>query len=212
MSTLKLYGETTGYVELKAPTSSAGVQVTIPADSIATESYVDNKFPSSPSAGDTLVYNGSSWVSQTSIIGVGRFVSVSFNVNTSWTKMSMFDTSTVDINRGGLTVESDGIVVPEDGVYSVGWNIQFVSAVQRSSPSTSIGVNDVLGAPYSYPILSFTGYIRNISGHDNSSNNVSGLVELSAGDKINIYGYQDGLAGTVTNSTNGSWNIYRIAG
>jgi hypothetical protein len=198
MSTLKLYGETTGYVELKAPTSSAGVQVTIPAEPIATQSYVNTKESAINIEIEGL--NAQPAFKTT-------FVAVNFTPSTTYTKISCFNT-TPAVNRGSFSLTSSDITVPEDGLYFVSWNVRLIGdGVVRTNAGISVGVNDAVDES----IYAAHTYIRDDSGHDETSSNAGGILSLSSGDTLHLYGRQEGAAGTQTSTADvGSFNVYRI--
>jgi len=160
---------------------------------------------------DGTVTGTSIYTPPSTLIAVGRWNGETVTYSASWQKRSIFDTVNVDINRGGFTVESDGVTVPANGIYSVHYVIQFQSAVQRAAPATSMGVNDNEAAPYDYPLLSFTGYMRNVDGHNNSTNSASGIMELNSGDKLNMFILNDATSGSIDVISNGSWAVHRIS-
>jgi hypothetical protein len=164
--------------------------------------------PTGGSAGDIIVKASgtnydTAWKSPR--IFSTTFVSVNFN-QTSWTKMSCFNTSP-SVNVGGFSVSADAITVPETGYYMVSWNIGLTSAGVRANVEVSLGINntqdDVLYAAHSY--------IRNSDGHDTVSSNASGIVYLSANDTVHIYAEREAV-NVATNSIAGvgSFNLHKI--
>lgn len=135
------------------------------------------------------------------------FVSVDFNSSTSYYRVSAFNTTPL-INDSGFTISSSGVTVPSDGLYFVSFNVQLTSLGQRVGPTVAIGVNNSVDDS----IVASHTYIRSASGHDTSSANGSGLLDLSSGDVVEIFSKRDTDVTNATNSTAGvgSFNILRV--
>jgi hypothetical protein len=114
----------------------------------------------------------------------------SVNANASPTQQDVF--STAEFNFGGYTVAASGVTVPYDGIYELYANCHFQSNALRPAPAISFGVN---GSARSE--LSGSSYIRDISGHNDSSTNLRVIAELSASDEVNLMFSQFGNTGTV---------------
>ena len=84
------------------------------------------------------------------------------------------------------------MTVSETGLYQVNFNAYFRSTVQRGSPAARLSVNGVANSE----IVS-TGYIRSSANHNESSLNMTTLLQLSANDKVNVLFARAGNGGTV---------------
>lgn len=158
---------------------------------------------SSPS--EKLDVNGN--VSASSFIGDGsqltgigsglqtifKTICISENVNFgSFTKGSIFNTSP-DVNQGGFSVTSTDITVPEDGIYLCSFNFRISSSSARTNTFASWGINDTNQGEYAA-----SAYIRNASGHDNSSLHCTTIFELSADDELQVYFQREANNATTT--------------
>ena len=132
-------------------------------------------------------------------------VSVStLNGSTSYTNRDVINTSS-SFDSGSFTIESDGITVPETGIYSCSFTCYMTSSVQRASVGVKFTVN---GAEQSE--IAAMGYIRNADGHSETSLAMTTLYNLSASDKVNIIFARLAQTGTVTLQTNSSINLFKL--
>jgi len=144
------------------------------------------------------------------------YLSVDSTVNDSisFDQKNIFPSTTggLELNDGGFTCSTSGIVVPSDGVYIVGANTRFNTAVQRAAVAITFTVN---GASQASELQSVPSYIRNGSGHEDSSSVLTGVLNLVAGDEIGLAFAQYGNSGTVnlvaTGSDTSHLFIYRIS-
>jgi len=93
---------------------------------------------------------------------------------------------------GAFTYAADGVTVNVSGLYQVTFNTYFRSTVQRATPAARLSVNGVANTE----IVS-TGYIRSTAGHNESSLNMTTILQLNANDKVNVLFARAGNAGTV---------------
>ncbi len=100
--------------------------------------------------------------------------------------------TTPTFESGTFTYEVDGVTVSETGLYQINFNAYFRSTSQRGSPAARLSVNGVANSE----IVS-TGYIRSTAGHNESSLNMTTLLQLSANDKVNVLFARAGNGGTV---------------
>lgn len=134
------------------------------------------------------------------------FLSVNFSPSTSYTKLSCFNTSP-SITQGGFTVSTSAVTVPSDGLYYVSWNVRLTSSTERANTGVSLGINDTQDDV----IYAAHSYTRVLDGHDESSSNASGIVSLTAGDTLHLYGRREGAGGSQTSTASvGSFSVYRI--
>ena len=101
--------------------------------------------------------------------------------------------TTPTFESGTFTYAADGVTVSETGLYQVNLNAYFRSTVQRGTPAARLSVNGVANTE----IVS-TGYIRSTSSHNESSLNMTTLLQLSANDKVNVLFARAGAAGVVS--------------
>jgi len=118
----------------------------------------------------------------------------------------------LELNIGGFTCSTSGIVVPSDGVYIVGANTRFNTGVQRAAVAITFTVN---GASQASELQGVPSYIRNGSGHEDSSSVLTGVLNLVTGDEIGLAFSQYSASGTVnlvaTGSDTSHLFIYRIS-
>ena len=93
---------------------------------------------------------------------------------------------------GTFTYTVDGVIVGETGLYEITFNTYFRSNSQRGAPAARLSVNGVANSE----IVS-TGYIRSTAGHNESSLNMTTLLQLTANDKVNVLFARAGNGGTV---------------
>ena len=100
--------------------------------------------------------------------------------------------TTPDFVSGSFTFAADGVTVPLDGTYQINFNAYFRSNAQRGAPAARLSVNGTAVAE----IVS-TGYIRSAAGHNESSLNMTTMLQLTAGDKVNVLFARAGQSGPV---------------
>jgi len=136
------------------------------------------------------------------------------NDSISFDQKNIFPSTTggLELNVGGFTCSTSGIVVPSDGVYIVGANTRFNTAVQRAAVAITFTVN---GASQASELQGVPSYIRNGSGHEDSSSVLTGVLNLVAGDEIGLAFARYGNSGTInlvaTGSDTSHLFIYRIS-
>jgi len=123
-----------------------------------------------------------------------------------------FDTILID-KRGSVldhstSVGNTRIAVSETSCYRVTFNARLFSLTQRGAPQFSIRKNGT--TLFSNDLVSHT-YIRVGSGHSNSTANMSAIIELQAGDYIEIGNSDiDGNAGIIRLTGNTSVTVERV--
>lgn len=113
------------------------------------------------------------------------------NGSTTPTQKNVVNTSP-EFNYGGYTVAASGITVPYDGIYEIYANTYFTSSVARAAIALSFGINGTVRNEQSN-----SSYIRNQNGHNEASDNLKIVAELSASDEINLFFAQQANSGTV---------------
>lgn len=132
-------------------------------------------------------------------------VSVStVNNDTSYTNRDVINT-TSDFDSGSFTIESDGITVPEAGIYSCSFTCYMTSSVQRANVGVKFTINGT-----EQDEIAAMGYIRNADGHAETSLAMTTLYNLSASDKVNVVFARLANNGTVTLQTNSSINLHKL--
>lgn len=132
-------------------------------------------------------------------------VSVStVNNATSYTNRDVINT-TSSFDSGSFTIESDGITVPESGIYSCSFTCYMTGSIQRGN----VGVRFTINGTEQDEIAAM-GYIRNFDGHNETSLTMTTLYNLSASDKVNIVFARLANSGTVNLQTNSSINIFKL--
>ena len=155
-------------------------------------------------------------VSPPNVLAALAHLSADSTVNDSvgFVQKNIFPSTTggLELNSGGFTCSTSGVVVPSDGVYVVGANTRFNTAVQRAAVAISFTVNSsVLSSEFQ----GVPSYIRNGSGHEDSSSVLTGVLDLVAGDEIGLAFASYASSGTVnlvaTASDTSHFFIYRIS-
>lgn len=126
------------------------------------------------------------------------------NNNTSFTGKNVFPTS-FDINTGTFTVASSGITVPVAALYMVTANCRFAASSNRVNPGIRFAVNGV-----GQTEESCSSYIRNGSGHNDSSTHLTTILSLAANDLIGLEFQRFGASGTTTLQTTSHVVLTRI--
>lgn len=117
--------------------------------------------------------------------------------NVNWTTQNIIDT---DVYTHSTSTNNDRIYVDEDGDYLVMFNFAGTGSVTRANPKVELAVNGatVTGAEAK------SGYIRNSSNHNSSSNNLLvPLLSLSNGDYVTAVMSQEAASGTINDDTPG---------
>jgi len=136
------------------------------------------------------------------------------NNSTAFVQKNIFPSTTggLEVNVGGFTCSTSGIVVPSNGVYIIGANTRFNTAVQRAAVAITFTVN---GTSQASELQGVPSYIRNGSGHEDSSSVLTGVLDLVAGDEIGLAFASYASSGTVnlvsTASDTSHLFIYRIS-
>jgi hypothetical protein len=132
-------------------------------------------------------------------------VSVStLNGSTSYTNRDVINTSS-SFDSGSFTIESDGITVPEDGIYSCSFTCYMTGSISRGNVGVKFTINGT-----EQDEIAAMGYIRNIDGHNETSLAMTTLYNLSASDKVNIVFARLAISGTITLETNSSINLFKL--
>ena len=114
--------------------------------------------------------------------------------NINWTNDNAIDTG---IYTHSTSANSHEVTVASGGDYLLAFNLAATGGGQRTSSHVEVRVNgvSVSGAE------SWTGYVRNDSGHESSSNNLLVPLQLSAGDAVSLRVYNDATNGTMNDDT-----------
>lgn len=129
------------------------------------------------------------------------------NSSTAYTQRNIFPvTGSLAINQGSFTSTTAGIAVPSAGIYICMFNIPLNGAATRLCPEVRFSINGT-GQSES----SACTYIRNASGHNDSSAHMATIYSLSASDVIGLQSRQTAGAGTCNNTTAASVTIYRVS-
>ena len=114
------------------------------------------------------------------------------NASTSYAELSWINT-TPQFSNGTWSATSEHVVVPNNGIYLVQVNFYITASVTRSNIGLKFAVNDTQQTE-----IAANNYIRNSSGHTESSINMATTLSLSASDQISIYIARLATAGTVS--------------
>lgn len=131
------------------------------------------------SGGSLLGSGGSGGISNyAKYVGTGT---PDLNSSTSYGEVSWINT-TPQFSNGTWSATSSHVVVPNNGIYLVQVNFYITSTVQRSNIGLKFAVNDT-----GQTEIAANNYIRNQSGHAESSINMATTLSLSASDQVSIY-------------------------
>ena len=144
---------------------------------------------------------GTNWVAAASGGGISNYAkyvgtgTLNVNSSTTYTERAWINT-TAQFSSGTWSATSSAITVPNAGLYLVQVNWYLTSSVSRSNIGIKFAINDTQQSE-----IAAHNYIRNASGHNEASVNMSTTFNLSASDEISIYSAQ--LS---------SWNCYTLEG
>jgi len=134
----------------------------------------------------------------------------SANINSgggSYTQRNIFPvTGSLTINQGSFTSTTAGIAVPTTGLYMCMFNIPVNGNSNRGAPEFRFTINGT-GQTES----SVCTYMRNSSGHNDSSGHMLTVYSLTASDVIGLQSRATSTTGTVNNTTSSSVSIIRIS-
>jgi hypothetical protein len=152
---------------------------------------VDTNDTSESPNGTTKSYPGNGFAPP--LVAAKAMLTANSTVNDfdNWMQIDLFPTS-LAINEGGFSVSASGIVVPEAGLYEVHVNGRFHATTTRPAPMISFAINGTKQAEETA-----SSYIRESSGHTESSADLATIYNLNAGDEINLQFKQGGDSGTV---------------
>ena len=114
------------------------------------------------------------------------------NSSTTYGEVSWINT-TPQFSNGTWSATSSHIVVPATGLYMVQVNFYVTASSSRTNVGLKFAVNDTQQSE-----IAAHNYIRNASGHSESSINMSTTLNLSANDQVSIYTAQLASNGTVS--------------
>jgi len=114
------------------------------------------------------------------------------NASTSYAEVSWINT-TPQFSNGTWSATSSHVVVPNNGIYLVQVNFYITASVTRSNIGLKFAVNDTQQTE-----IAANNYIRNTSGHQESSINMATTLSLSANDQVSIYVARLSASGTVS--------------
>lgn len=139
------------------------------------------------------------------------FADSTINNSTTFTQKNVFpNTAGLSFNTGSYTSSTSGITVPANGYYLVFTSIRQDSNTLRSSVQVAFTINGTVQLE-----IGSSGYIRNASGHNESSVHLSTIYNLIAGDEIGLAfrrdpDGQEGNTGTVNLVGTSQVSIYHI--
>ncbi len=114
------------------------------------------------------------------------------NSSTTYGEVSWINT-TPQFSNGTWSATSEHVVVPNNGIYLVQVNFYITASVVRSNIGLKFAVNDTQQTE-----IAAHNYIRNASGHSESSINMATTLSLSANDQVSIYVARLANSGTVS--------------
>ena len=115
------------------------------------------------------------------------------NVNVNGNINGFNISAPINTNTSLFTPSTDGITILEDGIYEFSINMYMNSNDVRTCPGYRFTID---GTPIGS--ISASSYIRDASGHNESSSNLEELFEITAGQKIGVQTLLLANVGTVT--------------
>lgn len=134
--------------------------------------------------------------------------STDFNASAAFAARDVFPTTaSLTINEGSFTSATTGITIPTGagGIYYCFFNIGLNSTGQREAPRISFSINGTVQTENSV-----CTYIRDGSGHNDSSAHLATIYNLSAGDVIGLQSQQTSTTAAVNSSTNSNVSLIKI--
>jgi len=147
-------------------------------------------------------------VSSPQVLQMKTYLQANSSVNSSTipTSYPVFPvTANFDINDSGFSLGATGIAVPQEGVYIVGAVARYFSTAFRAVPEIYPSLNGVV-----LPENGSNSYLRNASGHNDSSGNFTTILELVSGDEVGLMFRQGNNGGTVNMLDTSHFFMYRI--
>jgi len=133
--------------------------------------------------------------------------SANINGGIQYSQRNLFPvTGSLTINQGSFTSTAAGIAVPTTGLYMCMFNIPVNGSSTRGAPEFRFSINGT-GQTES----SVCTYMRNNSGHNDSSAHVLTVYSLTASDVIGLQSRATSTTGSVTNTTSSAVSIIRIS-
>ena len=112
------------------------------------------------------------------------------NSSTTFTNYSCVNT-TPNINQGGFTVATTGILVPVPGLYLICFNCYFYSTGLRENVKVGVTIKSNLTSTYHH------GYIRDADSHRNSSVAGTQIAYLQPDQLVGLEFAREASSGTV---------------
>lgn len=112
------------------------------------------------------------------------------NSSTTFTNYSCVNT-TPNINQGGFTVATTGILVPVPGLYLICFNCYFYSTGLRENVKVGVTIKSNLTSTYHH------GYIRDADSHQNSSVAGTQIAYLQPDQLVGLEFAREANSGTV---------------
>jgi len=175
---------------MNSDTSTASMSFVVDEDNMVSDSAT--KVPTQQSVKayvDANAGGGGGISNYAKYVGTGT---PNLNSSTTYGEVSWINT-TPQFSNGTWSATSSHIVVPATGLYMVQVNFYITASVVRSNVGLKFAVNDVQQSE-----IAAHNYIRNNSGHNESSINMSTTLSLSANDQVSIYTAQLANGGTVS--------------
>jgi len=113
------------------------------------------------------------------------------NDSATFTQKNVFGVP--EFNFGGFTRATSGITVPYDGIYELYVNCYFDSNATRPNVAVKFAIDGTTRNE-----VSASDYIRNSGGHNEASTNLKVVVEMTAGEEVNLFVARLADAATVT--------------
>lgn len=165
----------------------------------------------------SLIGDGSSLTNVQTTVPVRSVKAYLFDDNTvnnslTFASKSVFPvTAALAVNNTGYESSASGIVVPENGYYVAAVLAKYSTIIQRAAVQVAFTINGTVQAE-----IGSSGYIRSSSGHNESSDHLTTIYNLVAGDEVGLAFRRDpegleGITGLVTlEGTNSYVFLYKV--
>lgn len=175
-----------------APTTPAPIQGDVWFDTTDPENHISN------------IWDGTTWIPIPPVsfkIEHAEYRINNMDINGS-AAATVRDFFPVEFSNDGSAISKTSnsrLTINEEGYYQLNFNCSIVSSVARSNPEAILFINGSATR-----VRSSSGYIRSISGHNESSLHFSYMQKFNTGDYIEISTRRLARTGTVTAQSDGT--------
>jgi hypothetical protein len=186
MASIKLTGDTSGEITISAPAVAGTNTLTLPA-----------------STGEILTTSNQSTNTPYFVARIGTTHTATDNAYTK----AQFDTILSESTSSGFDTTNDKYVVPsgQGGIYQIEVHLNIQSTVNTSMVNCYIRLYKNGVGTYPLVVNDFSGnYLKKFSP------SFSRIIDLSAGDELEIYGFSNITSGTLEFTNQSMWSMFKL--